>query len=304
MGKRGEKREEAKLYWAFTKLSGSFLNNPHHYLFSPLCNTEGKVLCLIRGPAEWLQAYSWLEEGDRWEKSVEKVEMVRNKQLTSRLRGREVQIQPLPLLGALVQGCHTHSDTFSNCHWDAKYIRGGPGWRSWTSILQTHLKSYRLWALHGRGHSLRPEGACHLNSEEATKAKTLIKTEFSSVTIYPQNGTRFKIWSGRNDCAWLLASLLIASKMADQGDHSSLRPLPAVQRVHLGKRIQLPGGSALPAKTPELSQPPTALPQHLHSAMHIVGTPSSSPLLWAIVHHDTEKRTEKQSFQRAPHCLI
>lgn len=47
---------------------------------------------------------------------MEKVEVVRNKQLTSRLSGREVQIQPLTLLGALVQGCHTHRDTFSNWH--------------------------------------------------------------------------------------------------------------------------------------------------------------------------------------------
>lgn len=46
------------------------------------------------------------------EKSVEMVEVVRNKQLTSRLSGKEVQIQPLTLLGAPVQGCHTQGYFF------------------------------------------------------------------------------------------------------------------------------------------------------------------------------------------------
>lgn len=71
-----------------------------------------------------------------------------------------------------------------------------------------------------------------------------------------------------------LASLLIASEMTGQGHQSRVGPLPATQRITQA-RVQLPGGSALTAKSPERSQSPTVLPQHLHSALPTGGARSA-----------------------------
>lgn len=57
-GEGGRKKEQAKLYLAFTKLADSLTNTPHYYLFSSLCSSEGKALCLIHCLAEWLQGFS------------------------------------------------------------------------------------------------------------------------------------------------------------------------------------------------------------------------------------------------------